>query len=242
MPTKTGRVGGIASFSRRLRDMCDLLAAELGDVDQSDVIGVGRLRGVGQKLVADRHPAAAAACGDQFEFLQALQVTAHLRLAPTREVAQLAARARNTGNVCFVQAISRNSCNSGYDPGMPAGRPTLSARCDFGARLFEMRQRKGFSQKQMADALGITQQSYALWERRPVALKPEQITQLVGILGCNVEDILGIPKRLLQRGGPVGKVRQMFEQVSKLPRARQRKILEVVEALVDKAGRAGAAV
>ena len=115
---------------------------------------------------------------------------------------------------------------------MPAGRPAFTARCDFGARLFELRQRKGFSQKQMADALGITQQSYALWERRPVALRPEQITQLADILACGVGDILGIPSRPLQRGGPVGKVRQVFEQVSKLPRAKQRKIVEVVEALV----------
>lgn len=84
----------------------------------------------------------------------------------------------------------------------------------------------------MSDALGITQQSYAAWERRPVALKPEQLGTVAQLLGCSVDDLLGLSPKTAQRGGPIGKARQLFDQVSQLPRAQQRKIVDVVEALV----------
>ena len=84
----------------------------------------------------------------------------------------------------------------------------------------------------MSDALGITQQSYAAWERRPVALKPEQLATLSQLLGCSVDDMLGLSPKPVKRGGPIGRARQIFDQVSQLPRTQQRKIVDVVEALV----------
>ena len=134
-----------------------------------------------------------------------------------------------------MQANSVQPCNPGYDPAMPAGRPAASQRTDFGNRLYEFRQRRGFSQRHVADSLGITQQSYAAWERRPVALKPEQLAALAQLLGCSVDDLLGIAPKPIKRGGPVGRTRQVFDQVSQLPRSQQRKIVEVVEALVAQA-------
>ena len=131
-----------------------------------------------------------------------------------------------------MQANSVQTCNPGYDVDMPAGRPATTKRTDFGKRLYELRQNRGLSQRDVADTLGITQQSYAAWERRPIALKPEQLAALVQILGCSVDDLLGLTPKPVRRGGPTGKTRQVFEQVSKLPRAQQRKIVDVVEALV----------
>ena len=118
---------------------------------------------------------------------------------------------------------------------MPAGRPAATQRTDFGSRLHEFRQSRGFSQRDVADSLGITQQSYAAWERRPVALKPEQLAALAQHLSCSVDDLLGIAPKPTKRGGPVGRTRQVFDQVSQLPRSQQRKIVEVVEALVAQA-------
>jgi hypothetical protein len=50
-------------------------------------------------------------------------------------------------------------------------------------------------------------------------------------LGVTVQDLLGEPRpgRALVPGGKLG---QVFEQVSKLPRRQQDKIIEVVNALV----------
>jgi len=91
----------------------------------------------------------------------------------------------------------------------------------------------------MAQRLGIKQQSYAAWERRAVALKPDQLAQLADLLGVPVDALVGKSSVRVRKGGPVGKVRQVFEQVSRLPLYRQRKIVEVVQALVAQGGTNG---
>ena len=115
---------------------------------------------------------------------------------------------------------------------MPGGRPSTAQRSPFGERLCQLREERGLSQKQVAQRLGIKQQSYAAWERRIVALKPDQLTQLASILEVPVDALVGKSTARARKGGPVGKVRRVFEEVSRLPHHRQRKIIDVVETLI----------
>ena len=119
-----------------------------------------------------------------------------------------------------------------YYPDMVMGRPAKTRRSAFGERLHHARLEAGLSQKQIADQLGITQQSYAGWERRSTALKPEHLIVLGRILGVSIEHLLGQDTRRNAKGGPVGKARLVFEEVSRLPRHKQQHILRVVEDLL----------
>ena len=112
---------------------------------------------------------------------------------------------------------------------MITGRPAKTKRSEFGERLFAARQQLGLSQTQMAEKLGITQPSYAGWERRETALKPEHLVQLSSILNVTVDHLLGKENGRQRSGGPAGKARQIFERVSQLPRATQQRILANVE-------------
>jgi len=115
---------------------------------------------------------------------------------------------------------------------MKMGRPAKSERSDFGARVCAVREAAGLSQREVAAHLSISQPSYALWERNDVALRPEQLVKLAGVLGVRVEELLNPPATGHRRGGPAGKARRVFDTLSQLPRSQQQKILEVVEALV----------
>lgn len=119
-----------------------------------------------------------------------------------------------------------------YADGMKTGRPSKSERSDFGARVYAVREAAGLSQREVAAQLGISQPSYALWERNDVALRPDQLVKLAGVLGVRVEELLNPPANGNRRGGPAGKAKRVFETVSQLPRGQQQKILQVVEALV----------
>lgn len=119
-----------------------------------------------------------------------------------------------------------------YTARMRTGRPSQRQRSPFGARVWALRIAAGFSQQQVADQLGLSQSAFALWERREVALKPEQLTKLAQILRVRVEDLLEEQPTQTTRGGPAGKARRVFEQVAQLPRHQQQKIIEVVEAFV----------
>ena len=116
-----------------------------------------------------------------------------------------------------------------YNEAMPAGRPPKHQRSPFGERLYAARVVAGLSQAQVAEQMGITQPSYADWERRMVALRPEHLPKLASILSISVEHLLGAKEQTKRGPGPVGKARQVFERVSQLPRATQQRILANVE-------------
>ena len=92
----------------------------------------------------------------------------------------------------------------------------------------------GLSQAEVADLLGVSQASYGAWERQPVALRPDQIKKLAEVLNTSVEHLFEEDDRAVRKGGPTGKARRLFEQVSKLPRSQQQHVLTVVEAFVER--------
>jgi transcriptional regulator with XRE-family HTH domain len=131
-----------------------------------------------------------------------------------------------------MQAIYAISSNSPYSQGMPGGRPPKLKRSPFGERLCAVRQQRGYSQTQLAEMIGVTQQAYAGWERSTVALRPEDIASLAAALQVSADELLGLDAKPKRKGGPVGKAQQVFETVSKLPRHQQQKIVDVVETLI----------
>ena len=132
-----------------------------------------------------------------------------------------------------MQAISTIADNSPYLWGVSAGRPAQTKRTEFGERLYRLREERGLSQKQLAEMLGITQQSYAAWERRPTALKPEQLADLAKILDCSADALVTGEVKKKRGTGPAGRIRRVFDSVSKLPRHQQNKVAEFVEAFVN---------
>ncbi len=131
-----------------------------------------------------------------------------------------------------MQAFSVSRITLPYIADMAMGRPAKTDRSAFGGRLHHARLQAGLSQKQVAERLGITQQSYAGWERRSTALKPEHLTALGEIVGVSVEHLLGQDSTRSSKGGPVGKARLVFEEVSRLPRHKQQHIIRVVQDLL----------
>jgi transcriptional regulator with XRE-family HTH domain len=116
-----------------------------------------------------------------------------------------------------------------YYGGMNTGRPASQPRTPFGERLHAAREARGISQAQVAEQLGMSQNAYACWERKPVALRPDQVEQLAKILNVSVEMLFNGNGGTERKGGPTGKARRVFEEVSRLPRKRQQRIVSVVE-------------
>ncbi len=131
-----------------------------------------------------------------------------------------------------MQAVSVISQVPVYDLAVPGGRPPKSSRSPFGQRLYNARQQMGYSQTQVAELLGVTQPSYADWERSTTALRPEHLSHLATVLHVSVEYLLGHDKAPQRGTGPVGKTRRVFDEVSRLPRSQQQHIVRVVEDLI----------
>jgi len=84
----------------------------------------------------------------------------------------------------------------------------------------------------MAEKLGITQQSYAAWERRSTALRPEQLTALAEILDYSLDELLDNKPKARRGTGPVGRAKRLFDSISRLPRNQQEKIISLLEPFV----------
>jgi len=104
-----------------------------------------------------------------------------------------------------------------------------------GARIAQRRNELDLTQQQVADALNMKQQAYAHYEvgryRMPVSLLPA----LASVLSMDVEDLLGMTAKHSKRG-PAPKFLRQIEQISRLPKSRQRILTEVLDGLLVKYG------
>ncbi len=101
------------------------------------------------------------------------------------------------------------------------------------SRLRELREASGLSLRELARVIAEHPSNVSYWERSGHLPRADVIGPIASALGVTVEDILGLDKP--QRTAPGGKVRHVFEQVQRLPRRQQTKIVEVVQALLAQA-------
>lgn len=118
-------------------------------------------------------------------------------------------------------------------------RTLLRERPSQGERLLELRKAANLSQAELAELVGETQRNIAYWEQSDKPPRSDVLPKLAEVLGVRMEDLVNTVTTPKRRGGPVGKVRQIFEEVSQLPRKEQNKIVETVSALVNQYKRNG---
>jgi transcriptional regulator with XRE-family HTH domain len=116
--------------------------------------------------------------------------------------------------------------------GVNTGRPAKHERPDFGQRLADARERAGLTQQQLAQRIGVDQRVITYWERRPVALRPEQLKALADTLNTSTDELLGRTVKDSAPKGPPGKMRLLFEAASQLPRSQQQKVVALLDAFV----------
>ena len=102
-----------------------------------------------------------------------------------------------------------------------------------GERIAALRREHSVTQVQLAEALGVSQQtmqSYEVGRRRtPVSAMPLVVRTLKVLL----EDLFGEEvKPARSRRGPVPQWQEQMEAIAKLPRARQRFVTEMLQTVL----------
>jgi transcriptional regulator with XRE-family HTH domain len=118
---------------------------------------------------------------------------------------------------------------------MAGGRPATKEAPPFGQRLAAIRKSKGWSQRELADKLGVRRELVDYYERRAPNPALDFIQRAAEALGVSAAELIGEEGvRKKRGGGPEGRMRRLFEQASKLPRSQQEKIAAVIEAFVNR--------
>ena len=102
-----------------------------------------------------------------------------------------------------------------------------------GSRLRELREAAGLSMRELARRVGEEHSNIRYWETTGKPPRSDLLLPIADALGVSIEELLGVakPKRATTPGGKLGEV---FDSVSKLPRRQQQKVIEFVEAFVEK--------
>jgi transcriptional regulator with XRE-family HTH domain len=107
-----------------------------------------------------------------------------------------------------------------------------------GARIAALRKDQAMTQVQLAEAMDVSQQTVASWEVGRRGVPVSNLPLLARTLGVTVEALIG-EKTPPARRGPTPKLQQQVEHLSRLPQAKQRVVMEMLEGFLNQAARTG---
>ena len=104
-----------------------------------------------------------------------------------------------------------------------------------GARLLKLRNAAGLTQIELATFLQVPHANIAFWEWSEKPPRSDLLPLFAKALGVQIHDLIidANATQKAKRVGPIGEIQKTFEEVKQLPRSQQRKVLEMVQALVE---------
>ncbi len=110
-----------------------------------------------------------------------------------------------------------------------------------GRRIAERRKALGITQVQLAETLGIAQQTMAHYEAGKVRFAAALLPVLAETLELTIEELIGpaskaAPSKSAKRG-PAPKIQQQLERIARLPRAKQQVVVQMLDGVLAQAGR-----
>jgi transcriptional regulator with XRE-family HTH domain len=103
---------------------------------------------------------------------------------------------------------------------------------ELGERIAQLRKEHGLTQAQLAELLGVSQQQVASFEAGRRRVTVSMLPALARALAVPIEALLGHKPEGAKRG-PTPKLQQQLERISRLPRARQRFVMEMLDAALS---------
>lgn len=122
-----------------------------------------------------------------------------------------------------------------YNAGMPGRAPSKPAPA-FGAQLATLRKARGLTQAQLADALDLSVEMLAYYERRASNPSADFIAKAAAFFGVSADDLLALNTRAARKPGPPSQLAQLTERLGRLPRSKQKVVVEILEGFLQKAG------
>jgi len=107
-----------------------------------------------------------------------------------------------------------------------------------GARIAQARKDRGLTQQQLADQLGVAQQTLAHYEVGRVRIAASMLPVLAQILDLSLEEILTgqATSRPAGKRGPASRLQQQVDAIGQLPKAKQRFVVEMLDTVLAQQG------
>jgi transcriptional regulator with XRE-family HTH domain len=100
----------------------------------------------------------------------------------------------------------------------------------------DARKTQAITQVQLAEMLGVAQQTMAHYEGGTVRIPVETLAQLAQHLQTSVETLIGTQTAKAKgKRGPASKLEQQLEQVHRLPKAQQKFVSQMLDTVLQQA-------
>lgn len=104
-----------------------------------------------------------------------------------------------------------------------------------GARIAQARRARELTQQQLAEQLGIAQQTLAHYEGGRLRPAVSMLPPLVQTLGLSLDELVGQTATHTNGRRLTSKLQKQIEAIVELPRARQRLVSEMLETMLAQA-------
>ncbi len=101
-----------------------------------------------------------------------------------------------------------------------------------GARIAQLRKEQGITQVQLAETLGVSQQTITAYEVGRRRIQVSALPVIAQALGVSVEALVAEAPKPGKRG-PAPKLQQQLEQISRLPRAQQKFVMQMLDTVLQ---------
>ena len=107
-----------------------------------------------------------------------------------------------------------------------------------GARIAQLRKERDWTQQELADKLGVAQQTLAHYEVARIRVPASTLPLLATLFAVPVDVLVG-HELSAQRGGkrgPASQLQRSIERIGELPKSKQKFVIEMLDAMVAQAG------
>ncbi|WP_413214759.1 helix-turn-helix domain-containing protein [Paraburkholderia kururiensis] len=122
-----------------------------------------------------------------------------------------------------------------------AAMPITTEERDFfialGERMTQFRKARGITQVQMAEALGVSQQTIQAYEVGRRRIQVSTLPVVARTLSVSLEDLFGESDCSPRKRGPAPKWQKQIEAIAQLPKAKQQFVAQVLDSVLAQAQR-----
>ena len=104
---------------------------------------------------------------------------------------------------------------------------------EIGKRIAQIRKAQNLTQTQLAEQLGIAQQTMAHYEGGSLRNSVATLLATADALNVMVDDFLYEAPKNKARRGPDSKLQQQIEKIRELPRAKQQFVMDMLDTVIQ---------
>jgi transcriptional regulator with XRE-family HTH domain len=119
--------------------------------------------------------------------------------------------------------------------GMAMPKSKKEVTMNFGERLTTLRKAAGFTQQQLADEVGVSRRMIAYYEGQSAHPPTTLLPDLARALSLSTDELLGVAPLKKAAKPANSRLQRRLQQIEKLNAAEKRRILQVIDTLIESA-------